>query len=294
MPKPRTFQILIATDGSEQGTAAVRAVTTFPWPVGARARGVIVRSHVIASEVPEFALADIERSLAGVAAAARKILARRWPDAEVRVIDGRTVDAITTYAERVNARAIVLGSRGHGPIARLLLGSTSLGVVRRMRHAALVVRGSSRGVTRVALGFDGSPSARHALAWLTGLQVPKGGGVTIVRVLEQTRLPSLAMLPPSARNVLASQAAAAGAAEETRVGRETAAVAATLRQAGWKVDIALRKGAPLHELLAATERARAQLLVVGARGHSVVERLLLGSVAEGALHRCPVSVLVTR
>ena len=180
MPKPRTFQILIATDGSEQGTAAVSAVTTFPWPVGVRVRG-----------------------LAGVAAAAKKILARRWPDA---VIDGPTVDAIATCAERVNARAIVLGSRGHGPIARLLLGSTSLGVVRRMRHAA--------------------------------------------------------------RSVIAAQAtavAAAGAAEEKRVGQETAPVAATLRQAGWKVDVALRKGAPLHELLAATERARAQLLVVGAR-----------------------------
>ena len=132
---------------------------------------------------------------------------------------------------------------------------------------------------------------RVAGEWLAGALRARG---LDGRVLEQTRLPSLAMLPPSARNVLAAQAAAAGAAEEMRVGRETAAVAATLRQAGWKVDIALRKGAPLHELLAATERARAQLLVVGARGHSVVERLLLGSVAEGALHRCPVSVLVTR
>ena len=294
MPKPRAFTILVATDGSEEGTAAVNATTAFPWPAGARVRGVVVRSHVIASEVPEFVLADIDRSLAGVANDARKILARRWPDADVRVIDGPTVDAIVTYAERVKADVIVLGSRGHGPIARLLLGSTSLGVVRRMKHSALVVRGSTRGVTRVALGFDGSPCARHALDSLTRLQVPKGGRVTIVRVLEQTRFPSLAMLPPSARSAIAAQATAASAAEEKRVGRENDAAAARLRQAGWKVDVVLRKGAPLHELLAATERARAQLLVVGARGHSTVERLLLGSVAEGALHRCPVSVLVAR
>jgi nucleotide-binding universal stress UspA family protein len=33
---------------------------------------------------------------------------------------------------------------------------------------------------------------------------------------------------------------------------------------------------------------------VGARGVSGVERLLLGSVAEGALHRSPISVLVVR
>ena len=46
--------------------------------------------------------------------------------------------------------------------------------------------------------------------------------------------------------------------------------------------------------LAATKTARAQLLAVGARGHGRLERLLLGSVAEGALHRAPVSVLVVR
>ena len=294
MAKPRGVTILIATDGSEQGTAAVNATTTFPWPAGARVHGVVVRSQLAASEIPEFVWADVERSLAAVAADARKLLARRWPDAEVRVIDGPTVDAIVTYAERVSARVIVLGSRGHGPIARLLVGSTSLGVVRRMSHAALVVRGATRGLTRVALGFDGSPSARHAAAWLAGLDVPTGGQVTIVRVLEPARLPSLALLPPSARHAVAAQAAAATAAEEDKATREAGAVASDLRRAGWKVDVALRKGAPLHELLAATKRARAQLLVVGARGHSAVERLLLGSVAEGALHRSPVSVLVTR
>ena len=56
----------------------------------------------------------------------------------------------------------------------------------------------------------------------------------------------------------------------------------------------LLDGAPLQELLAATKTARAQLLAVGARGHGPLERLLLGSVAEGALHRAPVSVLVVR
>ena len=78
MAKARAFTILIATDGSDLGTAAVDAAVTFPWPAAVRARGLVVRSHVITSEVPEFVLADIERSLAGVAADAKKILARRW------------------------------------------------------------------------------------------------------------------------------------------------------------------------------------------------------------------------
>jgi nucleotide-binding universal stress UspA family protein len=38
----------------------------------------------------------------------------------------------------------------------------------------------------------------------------------------------------------------------------------------------------------------ADLLVLGARGVGGVTRLLLGSVAEGALGRAPVSVLVVK
>ena len=294
MAMPRGFTIVIATDGSQEGTAAVNATATFPWPARSRVLGVVVRSPIAASEIPELVLADIERALAGVAANARRILARRWPDAEVRVIDGPTVDAIVGHADSGGASVIVLGSRGHGPIARLLLGSTSLGVVRRMRGAALVVRGTTRAVTRVVLAFDGSASARNAVKFLAGLDAPAGAQVTVVRVLEQAAMPSLGLLPSSARQAVAAQAAAVHAAEQKKAVRETEVAAAELRRAGFKVDVALRKGAPLYELLAATKRARAQLLVLGARGHGVVERLLLGSVAEGALHRCPVSVLVTR
>jgi nucleotide-binding universal stress UspA family protein len=53
-------------------------------------------------------------------------------------------------------------------------------------------------------------------------------------------------------------------------------------------------GVPLGELLAATHATRADVLVLGARGVGGLERLLLGSVAEGALSRSPVSVLIVR
>jgi nucleotide-binding universal stress UspA family protein len=296
MAKTRSgsFTILIATDGSDEGTAAVHATAAGPWPPGARVHGVVVRSAVVATEMPAFVLADVERGLGAVAGEAGKILARRWPGAEVRVVDGPVVDAILREAQRVRARVIVLGSRGHGPIARLLLGSTSLGVVRRMNHAALVVRGPARGFTRMTLGFDGSPAARRAVVFLAGLQAPSGARVTIVRVLESARPTSLALLPAATRKALLAEMAAVHAAAEKKASRECEAAAVELRRAGFEVTVVVRAGAPLDELLGAATRARAQLLVVGARGHSPVERLLLGSVAEGALHRSSVSVLVTR
>ena len=53
-------------------------------------------------------------------------------------------------------------------------------------------------------------------------------------------------------------------------------------------------GAPLRDLLATVAMAHAHAVVVGARGVSGVRHLLLGSVAEGVLNRCPVPVLLVR
>jgi nucleotide-binding universal stress UspA family protein len=54
----------------------------------------------------------------------------------------------------------------------------------------------------------------------------------------------------------------------------------------------VRVGRPLEELLACARDA--DVLVVGARGVGAVERLLLGSVAEGLTARSPVPMLVVR
>jgi nucleotide-binding universal stress UspA family protein len=72
--------------------------------------------------------------------------------------------------------------------------------------------------------------------------------------------------------------------------RETA----RLKRIGWQTRTMLVHGEPLRDLLGAVATSRAHLLVVGARGTSGVRYLLLGSVAEGALNRSPVSVLVAR
>jgi nucleotide-binding universal stress UspA family protein len=70
--------------------------------------------------------------------------------------------------------------------------------------------------------------------------------------------------------------------------------AAELNRAGWRTRTELRTGEPLRELIGVVNTLRPQLLVVGTRGTSGVRRLLIGSVAEGVLDRCPVPVLLAR
>lgn len=56
----------------------------------------------------------------------------------------------------------------------------------------------------------------------------------------------------------------------------------------------VRVGSPLRELLAAVSATNTGVLVVGTRGVGGLRRLLLGSVAEGALNHCPVPGLMVR
>jgi nucleotide-binding universal stress UspA family protein len=249
---------------------------------------------VHAPDWPPAVWTALDQGLERVVAETRRALRRRWPDAEVVIVDGYPVEAILSQARRLGAGVIVLGWRGHGAFRRLLMGSVSRGVTRRATCPVFVVRRRPGAIRRVIIGLDGSARAQRAVTFVARLEPPRRGQVTLVRVVEPTREPSTPFLLASVRATISREVAAVKAEERARARREVARAAAKLKRTGWAVSGSIRTGAPLAELLAAVETMRANLLVVGARGVSGVERLLLGSVAEGALNQCPVPVMVVR
>jgi nucleotide-binding universal stress UspA family protein len=284
---------LVATDGSRPAQAAVAAAVAFPWPKNASGHGVLARAHLPRRGWPQSVTRAISQSELRAAFTARRVLRRRWPEAEVAVVDRPPVDGILAEADRLGAQVIVVGARGHGALSRLVLGSVSLGVVRRAPAPVLVVKRALRGA-RLVIGVDGSPHSRRAVELVGSLAVPDGGAVTLVAVLEPRRPVSVGLLPSSVRATISRELAALEAERTQHLRRELDRAARPLERAGWAVETQVRTGVPLAELLAAVQTTRADVLVLGARGVGGLERLLLGSVAEGALSRSPVSVLVVR
>jgi nucleotide-binding universal stress UspA family protein len=293
MVRMREFRVVVATDGSPGGTAAVAVALAFPWPTRSNAQAVIARSRPsVARNWPAPAWAVVDERFDRMATAARRALRRRWPNADVVVLDKSPVEAVVGVAR--GAGAIVVGSRGYGALARLVMGSVSRGVVRRASCPTLVVRSRPRSIRRFALGLDGSANARRAVDLVARLRAPRGGRVTLVRALEPLRVGSLGVMPAGARGVLARQLAQARKQQVRRARRDLAAAAVVLKRAGWRMRTAIRWGIPLDEVLNAARETRADVLVVGVRGTGGVARLLLGSVAEGVLSRARVPVLVVR
>jgi nucleotide-binding universal stress UspA family protein len=287
------FPVLVATDGSRPAQAAVAAAVAFPWPKNASGHGVLARPPLPRRGWPQSVTRAISQSELRAATAARRALRRRWPEAEVAVVDRPPGDGILAEADRLGAEVIVVGARGHGALSRLVLGSVSLGVVRRARGAVLVVKRPLR-VARLVIGVDGSVHSRRAVDRVGSLAVPPGGAITLVAVLEPLRPVSVGLLPPSLRATIGRELTAFEAERTRSLQRTLDRAARPLEHAGWAVETQVRTGVPLAELLAAVHVTRADMLVVGARGVGGLERLLLGSVAEGALSRSPVSVLVVR
>lgn len=294
MTASKRHRILVASDGSPSAQAALAAAARFPWGASARARAVVGRTDWMPPESAD-ARAAIARHEALVADAARRSLSKRWPNAEATVVARLPVDAILREAQAFGATAVVLGWRGHGRFRRVLAGSVSRAVAAHAQCPVLVVRESPRAFRTFVVGYDGCANAQRALEFLCTLEPPAGSRVVLVDVVEPVSAPaSAALLPPSARALLRREAKKLNE-ERARTAYDTLnAGVARLKRCGWSASGEVRPGAPLERLLAAADDHRADVLVVGARGVSGLERALLGSVANGALNRSARPVLVVR
>ena len=67
-----------------------------------------------------------------------------------------------------------------------------------------------------------------------------------------------------------------------------------LRDGGTEVDEKFVSGSPFDQLVTTATKSKARLIVVGAIGHGLARRLLLGSVAERTAEASPVPTLVVR
>lgn len=141
-------KILIATDGSDSGHEAVEFGLELAEEQGAWAHVVHVTPTVdvmsysnfgfIAPSLPhEFDERDYEPLERAVELATEKGMR-----IETKLLKGKPADEIVAYADSIDADLIVVGSRGHGVITTVLIGSVSRGVLRESRRPVLIVRGA--------------------------------------------------------------------------------------------------------------------------------------------------------
>jgi nucleotide-binding universal stress UspA family protein len=141
-------------------------------------------------------------------------------------------------------------------------------------------------MTGITVGYDGSHSAQQALEWSIREAAFRHAPLTVLTVHPVAAsgwTGNPIILPEDHPAVDEGRQAARDAIDK--------AVAELGEPCAVPVTVCAVSGIPAQELIKAS--ADADLIVVGARGHSVISRLLLGSVSTEVLHhaRCPVAVV---
>jgi nucleotide-binding universal stress UspA family protein len=122
-----------------------------------------------------------ERLLEGQAERAR---AAGGAVAGLHLREGRPAEEVTELAGELGVGQVVIGSRGLGPVKRLVMGSVSEGVVQIAPCPALVVRGEEGAwpPSRLIVGDDGSQEAERAGELAAGMGELLGARVLLLRV----------------------------------------------------------------------------------------------------------------
>jgi nucleotide-binding universal stress UspA family protein len=180
---------------------------------------------------------------------------------------------------------VVLGGRGAGTLAGLLLGSTALQVVTHSPVPAVIVRNLEPAVRReVAVGVDGSEPAGSAIEFAFEEAGLRQARLRVVHVWSHP-----ASYGPGSMQPLVYDPQIM-AEEESRALNDALDV---WREKYPDVEVVSEvvQGGPARILGAVS--ARADLLVVGTRGRGGFTGLLLGSVSHALLHyaHCPVAVV---
>lgn len=294
------MRVLLAYDGSACADAARDLVARLPLPAGSAVTLVTALERgPLAFGAGEFALTpheaeDAEGQLLGdlqtMLHEAAEPLRTADRQVDTRVIRGRPASAIVDEAIAVQPDLLVVGSRGHGPLASVVMGSVSAEVVDHAPCPVLVARHPS--ASRLVVGADGSASADRALALLRRWPIFAGHPATVVTVTE--RASGWAERVSATMYPVWADAHASADARHAQVRVTAASAAEQLSRAGMSVETEVREGDPADQLIQAATTTGADLIVVGSRGLSTIPRLLVGSVARKVLLHAPQSVLVVR
>ncbi len=290
------MRVLVAIDGSPGSEVAVDLVAGLAWPAGSVFRFV---SAVIEFQEIGYGLFGVPRPDVPVqqpyldeldetlAAAVARVPHGATGDSAV--LRGRPADAILADAAAFEPDLLVVGSRGHGPIATMLLGSVSAELVDRSPCPVLVAR--RRSVERMLLAYDGSPAAERALDLAISWPALRGHTTRVISVAQPPALWRAGISPAMYRQVMEDYGAALDALQaEYRDLAEDAA--RQLAASGTEASVSTPTGDAANEVLAASRQMDADLVVLGSRGRTGLQRLVLGSVARNVLVSADASVLV--
>jgi nucleotide-binding universal stress UspA family protein len=191
-----------------------------------------------------------------------------------------TFGEIASLARHVKADLIVIGGSEGGALHRILVGSTADGVIRQASCPVLVVHSAANfPPTRVEIPVDLSPISANALRQGIDFLSRLGVGLASTEalfVLNPLEVSGSLQFTPSQVERFAL--------DELHRFLKSNGASSLLSE--------VRTGYPGEEIPAVLEERGADLVILGTHGRRGFERLMVGSVALGVMHRATCNLLI--
>lgn len=285
-----TGPVLVATDGTEASDAALRVAAVIAGNHGLSVQAISVLEPLASMFAPVDGLmvalpptvSDMKRAEIRMTTVRDRLhrtvrAADRW---KVQVRIGQVAASVVDAAREVDASLIVLGLGKHRPVDRLLGDDIAAQVVRRTSIPVLAVPSDATApLRRAVVGVDFSRASIRAARAAVSLTAPPGH-VWLAHVKAPLEMPSETY---EGASVIHTQGVL-GAFKKIEERLKTVRLL--------EVRPVVLEGKAADELLAFAASHRADLLVTGAHGRTLVERLLIGSVTTKLLRAARCSVLV--
>jgi nucleotide-binding universal stress UspA family protein len=248
-------RVLVGVDGTKESLDACRQAAQLAEPRAALEAAIVsLFPPAAATALGVDDLAErLERTASSALSAAAQILG---PRADLRRLEGLTVEALLAELKRIQASLLAIGTEDHPRLQEIVLGGVAGELLHRAPCAVLLARPApdlNAFPREIVVGIDGSDEAERALDVARGLASRRHSTIRSVVATggKRVNLDEIARQHP-------------------------------------RVCIAPRRPVPALVEAAAT----ADLLVVGSRGLHGLRAL--GSVSERIAHEANCSVLVVR
>jgi nucleotide-binding universal stress UspA family protein len=276
--------ILLCTDGSPAADVAAEYAVWFAKRLNARVQALYITdirlmegpllsdlSSALGAQpysalLPQLQQIEREKSEA-ILAAARKRCEDAGVDGETAHETGTLVQVMLDYEKKSDL--VVLGQRGeHAKWSGGMLGSSVERMVRASIKPCLVTPEKFQPIKHMLLACDGSVESNKALRAGINLAGALGAKVAIVTVCQREN-------EDAASKILKE-------AQQQALDHKL------------KADAQLIHGNPEAKILNQCEKAHADLIVMGAYGHTRIREMIVGSTTSHVLRKAIVPVLLVR
>jgi len=285
-------KILVATDFSTTADSAEKIAYQLASLFDAELHLVHVRVILEDPLMAEEHQMKIEHMMSSTDEATRQAFARdrtgeRGVTVKTHLIRSvSAAEAITETALDLDCDLIVMGTHGRRGIKHMLLGSVAENVIRSADLPVLTVRPGTDlpagGPKKILVAHDFSErsalAVRVAGEWARAFDADP----TLLHVVEPVVYPEFYAINALSDDVM------------TRLqDRASEALDNTATEALPDLQVATRVlvGRAINTIIAEAQPKNFDLVIMGTRGLTGLEQLVLGSVAEGVLRRCPVPLL---